>query len=142
MLATFGTATTVDYVRWDEAAQQHCFEGGVIVPGLALMLSALHQGTAQLPALTVEMLGQLDISQHAVVPQTTTQALLYGAVLAQVATVQAMLARCGMPQLLLAGGYAAALQCEFERVQQPSVRLVQSVLAGLERYALACVANE
>lgn len=42
-----GTAITVDFVDGEGT-----FQGGVIAPGLTMMLRALHQGTAQLPSLT------------------------------------------------------------------------------------------
>jgi type III pantothenate kinase len=44
-----GTAVTVDFVDGEGV-----FQGGVIAPGLAMMLKALHQGTAALPAIRYE----------------------------------------------------------------------------------------
>lgn len=41
-----GTAITVDFVDGEGV-----FQGGVIAPGLAMMLSAMHRGTAALPEL-------------------------------------------------------------------------------------------
>lgn len=48
-----GTATTVDVVSADGA-----FEGGAILPGLALSAKALHEYTALLPLVSVPELGQ------------------------------------------------------------------------------------
>ncbi|MCW8131139.1 MAG: type III pantothenate kinase [Planctomycetota bacterium] len=47
-----GTALTVNAVRPATGALVGIFEGGLILPGEALALRALHQGTAQLPAFT------------------------------------------------------------------------------------------
>ncbi|MFN0134205.1 MAG: type III pantothenate kinase [Phycisphaerales bacterium] len=44
-----GTAITVDFVDG-----QGVFQGGVIAPGLAMMLQSLHEGTAALPSLPLE----------------------------------------------------------------------------------------
>lgn len=53
MLASFGTATTIDTLRpiHDTAipGARFLFEGGLIFPGPALMLSSLAAGTARLP---------------------------------------------------------------------------------------------
>ena len=48
-----GTATTVDVVSADGA-----FEGGAILPGLALSAKALHEYTAMLPLVSIAELGQ------------------------------------------------------------------------------------
>ena len=48
-----GTATTVDVISTDGA-----FEGGAILPGLALSAKALHEYTALLPLVSVPELGQ------------------------------------------------------------------------------------
>lgn len=48
-----GTATTVDVVSADGA-----FEGGAILPGLALSAKALHEYTALLPLVSVSELGE------------------------------------------------------------------------------------
>lgn len=48
-----GTATTVDFVAADGA-----FEGGAILPGLALSAKALHEYTALLPLVSVTELGE------------------------------------------------------------------------------------
>lgn len=69
-----GTATTADVVMPAErAGEKPRFLGGAIAPGVGTMVRALHCGTAQLPAVP------LDLSPHAV-GQNTTEALQNGCV--------------------------------------------------------------
>lgn len=52
ILASFGTATTVDTLAWRPQAsgkRRPAFIGGLILPGAALMARSLAQGTANLP---------------------------------------------------------------------------------------------
>jgi type III pantothenate kinase len=52
ILASFGTATTVDTLRREavpDAAPQAAFLGGLILPGVTLMAQSLATGTARLP---------------------------------------------------------------------------------------------
>lgn len=49
LLASFGTATTIDTLGPDAAGAGLIFHGGLIFPGPALMRSALAQNTANLP---------------------------------------------------------------------------------------------
>ncbi len=51
IVASIGTAVTIDYVRYDKKANQHTFEGGVILPGLHLTKNALSNNTADLKPL-------------------------------------------------------------------------------------------
>ena len=44
MVVVCGTATTIDFLSVDGV-----FKGGMIMPGLGLMLRSLHEGTAALP---------------------------------------------------------------------------------------------
>jgi type III pantothenate kinase len=48
VIASVGTAVTIDYLSYDEKKAQHTFEGGVIVPGLHLTKNALSNNTADL----------------------------------------------------------------------------------------------
>lgn len=50
LIATFGTATTLEALRADG-----CFTGGLIAPGWALMMRSLGAHTAQLPTLTTDI---------------------------------------------------------------------------------------
>jgi type III pantothenate kinase len=97
VLATFGTATTVDVVV------HHQYQGGVIVPGVQMMLSSLNQGTAQLP------LGQ---GRFVPVPATTHDALFTGMCAAQQGAVAHMLQAArthGTPRLVVSGGAAPVM---------------------------------
>lgn len=49
VLASFGTATTVDTLSGPDDAGLRRFEGGIILPGVELMRRSLAQGTAGLP---------------------------------------------------------------------------------------------
>lgn len=52
VLASFGTATTIDTLAWrtqDDGTRRPAFIGGLILPGAALMARSLAQGTAGLP---------------------------------------------------------------------------------------------
>ena len=51
IVVDMGTAITVDFVDGEGV-----FHGGAIMPGVSMMLSALHTGTAHLPKLTYEKL--------------------------------------------------------------------------------------
>ncbi len=96
VLATFGTATTVDTLNAGGD-----FVGGLILPGVALMRRSLHQGTAQLPHRAGEL---------ADFPITTESAIHSGIVAAQAGAVwrQVALAQNAWPdracRLLVSGG--------------------------------------
>lgn len=71
-----GTATTVDLLSGDG-----CFQGGLILPGLAMMRSALALGTAQLPLAEGQAVAQ---------PRNTADAIVSGSVLATAGAVEKM----------------------------------------------------
>jgi type III pantothenate kinase len=48
VIASVGTAVTIDYVSYDQKTNQHTFEGGVILPGLHLTKNTLSNDTADL----------------------------------------------------------------------------------------------
>jgi type III pantothenate kinase len=48
VVASVGTAVTIDYVSYDQKTNQHTFEGGVILPGLYLTKNTLSNDTANL----------------------------------------------------------------------------------------------
>lgn len=77
------------------------FAGGVILPGLSLMKSALHRNTARLPDAA---------GQCVALPDNTDDAIETGCQLAQLGAIEAMHRQLptGSP-LVLAGGAAAAL---------------------------------
>lgn len=99
-----GTATTVDLIAADGG-----FEGGAILAGPWLSLSALHAGTASLPAIDV-----CDRAKPpAAVGKSTEEALAAGAFWGAVGGVNELVRRAadeasGEPQVFLTGGAAPA----------------------------------
>ncbi|HET8701268.1 MAG TPA: type III pantothenate kinase [Nitrococcus sp.] len=107
VLASFGTATTIDTVGPDDV-----FIGGLILPGPALMRSSLARGTANLP---------LADGPVADFPVDTHQAIASGIAAAQAgAVVRQWLAACqryGQPaDIYVAGGGWPEVQQETERL--------------------------
>lgn len=123
VVANAGTAITVDALD-----PSGLFLGGLILPGVDLMLRSLAQGTA---GLAVERGALADF------PDTTADAMMSGALCAAAGAVRAMLERlerrCGQrPALLLTGGGAPALEPLLPSDALPVPRLV---LEGLVRMA-------
>lgn len=107
VLACFGTATTIDTVGDDGV-----FPGGLILPGPAMMRSALNKGTANLP------MAEGQVSAY---PVDTHQAIATGIAAAQAgAVVRQWLAGCDrygrMPDIYVAGGGWPEVQAETERL--------------------------
>ena len=75
-----GTATTIDIVRATGAGEAR-FDGGVILPGLDLMIAALAKNTAGLP---------MAIGAYRPVPANTDDAIFTGCVNAQAGAVDRM----------------------------------------------------
>ncbi len=130
VLATFGTATTVDALRWDDTAQCHAFAGGIIIAGLATALRSVSHSTARLPDVSSAAPPSFATLQ---IPSSTADALTIGAAYAQVGAVNTLVQHVtqqhGAPQLWLAGGAMAAVQGFF-----PMARVLHHpVLAGLAR---------
>jgi type III pantothenate kinase len=113
ILATFGTATTIDLVYWDVAQQSHVFAGGIIIAGLATAWRSVSHSTAQLPDVSA-LNASADGGAMAAVPNSTHGALQLGALYAQAGAVQhfASIAaqRYGAAETVLAGGAAALMQ--------------------------------
>ena len=100
VLASFGTATTVDTL-----SPTNRFEGGLILPGITMMHQALASGTANLPHTT----GAIEAF-----PTNTVNAISSGVVAAQIGAVtrQVTLAaqRFGqVPVLCVTGGARSAI---------------------------------
>ncbi len=110
LIVTAGTATTLDVVT-AQPGEQARFEGGLILPGLALMLGTLARNTAQLPALDVEDTGTAAVAR---LPwaDNTHDAIAAGCLAAQAGAVErtwrALSAR-GHTRCLLSGGARQAL---------------------------------
>lgn len=99
VLASFGTATTIDTLSPAHGPGLRTFQGGLIFPGPALMRSSLAQGTANLPDAQ---------SDTALYPTHTHQAIATGIAAAQAGAVLrqwlAGLDRFGHPPCLYAAG--------------------------------------
>jgi type III pantothenate kinase len=119
-----GTATTIDFVN----AAGH-FTGGVILPGVGLMIRSLHEGTAALPDAD----GQF--TEH---PTQTVDAIVSGCQHAQSGAIERLFCqhRANYPDLacLLSGGAAKALA---PRLSIPFRLHDNLVLEGLHRIAQA-----
>ncbi|CAG4884564.1 Type III pantothenate kinase [Georgfuchsia toluolica] len=116
-----GTATTIDVL---DAGGRH--QGGLILPGLKLMTSALATGTAQLP---------LACGEYQPLPRNTHDAIISGAIQATLGAISRMYAVLPSGQeavCLLAGGGADSLQ---GHLGVPSRRIDKLVLEGLVRIA-------
>jgi type III pantothenate kinase len=94
VVATCGTATTVDAVSADGD-----FVGGMILPGLGLMLGALARGTAQLPQVAAG-------DRPATFADNTTDAILSGCLAAQAGAIERACAAHGAQACIVSGGAA------------------------------------
>lgn len=92
-----GTATTIDAL--DASGE---FVGGLILPGVGLMLSSLAQGTAGLPFAD---------GTFADYPRCTENAIVTGVIDAQAGAIERFFSRLDKPnaRCLLSGGYAEKL---------------------------------
>jgi pantothenate kinase type III len=112
VLATFGTATTVDVLHWDGANHTHVFVGGIIIAGIHTALRSVSHSTAQLPDMQAA-LGAADGPTFTAIPNNTADALTVGALFAQAGAVRGMMAlaaqhngNSGATQCYIAGGAA------------------------------------
>jgi type III pantothenate kinase len=139
-----GTATTVDCVdangeNGDEARFSGKFIGGVIAPGVRLMLESLALQTAGLPSAVA------DFSNHAVdFPDNTDAAIVTGVLDAQAGLVQQIWRRFAArlhaePRLILTGGHADAL---FARLSMTADIEHNLVLRGLALRAQTDLSKE
>ncbi|EAY63566.1 Bvg accessory factor [Burkholderia cenocepacia PC184] len=107
LIATFGTATTLEALRADGR-----FTGGLIAPGWALMMRALGTHTAQLPTLTTDIAsGLLAGAQAEPFQIDTPRSLSAGCLYAQAGLIERawrdLVAAWQAPvRLVLAGGAA------------------------------------
>ena len=126
VLATFGTATTIDTL-----SPARVFEGGLILPGPALMRQSLAQGTANLP---------LANGAGNNFPKNTLQAISTGVVAAQAGAVwrQCLVAeqQYGVaPKLYVTGGGWPEVETEIRaRLSHLDISFIANpVLDGLAR---------
>ncbi len=135
ILATLGTATTIDILYWNN--NQAYFAGGIIIAGLKNSLESLAYSTAQLPNIS-QLVEKESFKQlfNSTIPNTTDMALLEGAIAAQVGAIQVLMAKTtqlyGTPQLYLSGGAIPYIQDFFSYATVLQV----PVLKGLAAYAL------
>ncbi|MBC3873221.1 type III pantothenate kinase [Undibacterium sp. LX15W] len=112
VVATCGTATTIDAMT-----AQGDFLGGMILPGLQLMASALAKNTAQLPQIALHA-DSLDVFAT-----QTDQAIASGCLHAQIGAMQCAVQRLehqrGKPvKLIVSGGAAPYLVPQIRKIQQ------------------------
>jgi len=102
IVATCGTATTVDAVT-----AEGDFLGGMILPGLGLMASALAKNTAQLPQIAQTLEAAEPFADH------TDAAIASGCLAAQAGAIEraadALARRTGSVRCVLSGGAAALI---------------------------------
>lgn len=135
LLVTAGTATTLDIVTAGNSGPASArFEGGLILPGLALMLGALARNTAQLPSL--EGVDAAAAARVALGADNTHDAIAAGCLAAQTGAItqtwRALAAR-GPVRCVLSGGARHALAGALE---MPCELHDNLVLLGLHAMAL------
>lgn len=114
-----GTATTIDLLD----GTGH-FRGGLILPGLALMRTALARNTADLPHAA---------GRYQSIPANTDDAIVSGAIHATLGAIARMQAALGQDALcLLSGGAAGELA---QHLELPLRQVDHLVLEGLARYS-------
>lgn len=97
VVATCGTATTVDAVSADGE-----FVGGMILPGLGLMLGSLARGTAQLPQASAEA-----TAPPPLFADNTLDAIRAGCLSAQAGAIERACAALPAELCIVSGGAAA-----------------------------------
>jgi type III pantothenate kinase len=123
VVATCGTATTVDGVT---AGGE--FVGGMILPGLGLMLSSLARGTAQLPETSAEAALPPSFADN------TADAIRSGCIAAQAGAIERAFAALPAELCIVSGGAAGHVA---PALSLPCRMLDNIVLAGLHAAAFA-----
>ncbi|APA85948.1 type III pantothenate kinase [Paraburkholderia sprentiae WSM5005] len=144
LLATFGTATTLEALRADGA-----FIGGLIAPGWALMMRSLGEHTAQLPALDAaharSLLDAADATRRGPFFATDTpRSLSAGCTLAQAGLIERMWRDLQdewqvAVRLVVSGGAADAVA---SALKVPHTRHDSLVLSGLALIAAEDAARQ
>jgi type III pantothenate kinase len=128
MVVVCGTATTLDFL-----SANGVFKGGMIMPGLGLMLRSLHEGTAALPDQD---------GDFSLYPTQTVDAIASGCQHAQAGTIERLYALESRvtPDLvcLLSGGAAGAVA---PRLSIPFQLHDNLVLEGLYRVSQELLAS-
>ncbi|MBN6730231.1 type III pantothenate kinase [Burkholderia multivorans] len=140
LIATFGTATTLEALRADGR-----FTGGLIAPGWALMMRALGTHTAQLPTLTTDIAsGLLADAQAQPFQVDTPRSLSAGCLYAQAGLIERawrdLTAAWQAPvRLVLAGGAADEIA---RALTLPHTRHDALILSGLALIAAEASAQD
>lgn len=128
VLATFGTATTVDTLGPDNE-----FKGGLILPGVTMMHQALAKGTARLPDAPGVV---------STFPTDTVSAIASGVAAAQVGAVMRQLSQVQAlhkeaPILCVSGGALPAISAQLQQAMgaAPIQVLPNVILDGLATIA-------
>lgn len=121
LVISAGTATTIDVIEAIEGGG--LYRGGLIVPGIDLMLQSLHRGTARLPDATGRYRAAPDV------PDNTDDAMLSGAIDATCGAITRMAARLPSDApWLLTGGSAQRFH---EALNNRTTLVTGLVLQGL-----------
>jgi type III pantothenate kinase len=128
IVATCGTATTVDAVSADGA-----FLGGMILPGLALMASALARNTAQLPQVVP------GAAPPPLFADNTDDAIVSGCLSAQAGAIERAVAAHQATECLVSGGAAAWIA---SALNIPHRLVDNMVLVGLHAAATGPTSTE
>lgn len=135
VIVDVGTAVTVDFVDGEGT-----FHGGVIFPGVRLMLQALHRGTAALPDVSFSP----PDPERGVLGKDTVHAMTLGAIAAVRGGVHAQVEKCAdfygaYPQVIATGGDAQILEVEDTIVEHFVPDLV---LIGLHECVVRAMGDE
>ncbi len=118
LVVSCGTATTIDAVS---AAGD--FIGGMILPGLDMMLTALARNTAQLPQVAD------DVAMPPLFADQTDAAILSGCLVAQTGAIERALSAHAGARCILSGGAASRIAAA---LSVPAVLIDHLVLHGLQ----------
>ncbi len=122
-----GTATTVDVISGDGA-----FEGGAILPGLALSAKALHEYTALLPLISVSEFGEATPEP---LGRNTRAAIRSGLFWGQLGAVKELIARQAGTEveIFVTGGGGALLASHLPRARFESHLPLQGLVLIADR---------
>lgn len=121
LVVSCGTATTIDAVS---AAGD--FIGGMILPGLDMMLTALTRNTAQLPPVVRDA---QEVAMPSLFADQTDAAMLSGCLTAQAGAIERALAAHAGARCILSGGAASRVAVA---LSVPVVLIDHLVLHGLQ----------
>ncbi len=135
LVCMFGTATTIDLIEHDR------FVGGLILPGIEAMQTALTSSTARLPSRPGQTVDFGDCTEDAITSGVMTAQI--GAVERALRKANARLADAAAPSpmCLVAGGAAGRIPALFDRLDTPHRVVHDLVLRGLAWQARELVSS-